>query len=267
MTLATSIAVLSTSAQLNVDINLVALNEDTLEVWLRPMVDVDGAALGDIIFTVRWDATYAAHIIGGPDQFSEPSMLCSFMNAPASNNGGEGEILDGGYRYYTVTGFTGATPIGGSCQWQSNVEFLYCRLPIQVDSGCVNFQIAEDAYTLSANKDFHVSIPLIGEDTSLFTYGPGALDIGDCSTDLSTNPDQGYPVLFPVPASEILNVTGCIVTDSWSVIDTEGRVVRIGGPTASDRLSIDVRPLPPGTYALRLVTDQGIRTERFTVAR
>lgn len=244
------------------DITVVALNADTIEVRLLPHDDFD-QLMSSLVFTLRWD-TGDVHI-GAPDQFSYGGPPFCQFSTMAVNGNGEGELDINGYRYATFGNFANLVALGANCAWTANVEVPLVRFPITFTNSCADFQIVNDAYTGPNNKDYFISLNAV--DSTGVIYGSGAQNMGSCSIGLAENTGPAV-VLGPVPSSDVLNIsTTNLQIRTWSVIDTEGRVVRIGGPTAGDRLSIDVRPLPPGAYALRLVTDQGVRTERFAVAR
>lgn len=78
--------------------------------------------------------------------------------------------------------------------------------------------------------------------------------------------------VFPNPATSFINidVTFEEATEATVVItDVTGRLVRSEelGKVAQDRLTIDVSDLPAGTYVARLSTKDGIKTQRFVVAK
>lgn len=263
LALAAALTLVPGIAQQDVDITVVALNQDTLEVRLLPHISPNGCVMGDLTFTLRWDTTGDVHV-GDPDQFSYAPPFCAFQNGAAANDG-LGEVDVANYRYYTVVAF-GSSSITGACGWTANVEVPFVRIPVNSISSCADFGIANDAFTIGTTREFHIS--LCGHDTTGVIYGTGALGMGGCSTGANEHAAAPYLSISPVPASEMIDVTlpeGGVKT--WTVIDAGGRALLSGEAADADRLQVDVRALPVGSYALRLVTGAGVRIERFVVGR
>ncbi len=68
--------------------------------------------------------------------------------------------------------------------------------------------------------------------------------------------------VYPVPASDMLNVTGSESVDSYEIYNMAGALVR-RGVAGSNTFTIDVRDLPAGSYFLRMNSENVVRSKRF----
>jgi N-acetylneuraminic acid mutarotase len=73
-------------------------------------------------------------------------------------------------------------------------------------------------------------------------------------------------ILSPVPADALLNVKGSTPGDpfSWSIADTDGRVLQMG-QAIGGHTGIPTSDLSPGMYIIRFKGIQGTAAKRFTV--
>ena len=80
-------------------------------------------------------------------------------------------------------------------------------------------------------------------------------------------PEQVTLAVFPNPASTILEIRGAEEMDTWMVIDAMGRQVMNGGVQRSQRLTVDIDHLAPGSYQLIASSDMRVGRHAFVVAR
>ncbi|MBK9146616.1 MAG: T9SS type A sorting domain-containing protein [Flavobacteriales bacterium] len=73
--------------------------------------------------------------------------------------------------------------------------------------------------------------------------------------------ESGGVALFPVPAIDVLNMTGLVPGAAFEVVDAQGRVVNSG--TAQPFMTMDVRDLSAGMHMLRWTDGGEVRTARF----
>ncbi len=103
-------------------------------------------------------------------------------------------------------------------------------------------------------------------------YSCDVLDANFCSysinitvvVDINTSVPEvsnGVVSIYPIPASDMLNVTGLVAGAAYEVIDVQGRIVLSG--TAQPVTAIDVRELSPGMHLLRWMDGAEPRTARF----
>lgn len=64
--------------------------------------------------------------------------------------------------------------------------------------------------------------------------------------------------MWPQPATDLLHITSDLSLRSVEILDGTGRMVRSHPANGDHALDVDVRPLPPGAYQLRALTDAGV---------
>ena len=133
-------------------------------------------------------------------------------------------------------------------------------------------------YDLGLNATFNAYTWSTGATTPTTTIAAGGnyscvvLDANFCSysinitvvVDINTNVAEASDIdilLFPVPASDLLNVSGLVAGADYEVMDVQGRTVLAG--TAQPTMRIDVRELSSGIHLLRLNENGTSRTMRF----
>lgn len=122
-----------------------------------------------------------------------------------------------------------------------------------------------DCSRYADNGSYHYTAnpALRGQNLSAF-WAPLAGAPGSCiSTSISTAHKTVDPVLFPQPASEMLQVSG-LPLRTWMIMDAQGRTVSTGSSATN---AIDVRYLKAGIYLLQARTAEGPLRKRFVVAR
>jgi hypothetical protein len=246
-------------AQPMVDIRLVESTPGILEVRLRPDGDFNGV-LSALCVTIRWEQMEGGYL-GQPEQMSYGAPNCAYYTAPVIMNV-EGEVDNNGYRYYTNNAF-GFAPISAPCVWTANTEVPFFRIPVDSVEGCAHFEIVNDGYTLSANKDFYLS--LNGLDRTGAIYGQGPIEFGNCGKAIAEEGLEATQV-FPNPATHEVNIrTPVTAPFAWSIADATGRSVRFGNSTTGSA-QLDVRDLPEGLFLLEIVQGRSVQ-RRFVVAR
>jgi|GEM_PF-841266 len=73
--------------------------------------------------------------------------------------------------------------------------------------------------------------------------------------------------LFPVPAKDhvVLRISPAAGSQRIEMMDLNGRVLISGPASGVDQCTIDLRPYPSGTYLVRLITENGVRTRKLMV--
>jgi hypothetical protein len=71
------------------------------------------------------------------------------------------------------------------------------------------------------------------------------------------------PVIYPVPAKEVLTIRNLSDIRKAEILDASGRVIRSENPNGGTELSIPVGNLAKGIYFLRLTTQTGRVTSKF----
>jgi len=81
--------------------------------------------------------------------------------------------------------------------------------------------------------------------------------------------NSGQLVLFPVPASDYMNILldGSIPSAKLWILDSNGRLVQDQNIGKTNYLSIDVSLLRPGVYILNLDTGDQLYTEKLVISR
>ena len=166
------------------DIQLVDVGNNTIEVQLRPDADWDFQdGITNVTFTIRWLASEGG-ALGFADQVTwDPNFpvppFCMSTGA-ACIESPDGELDDNGFRYQTYNTISGAA-FPPQCFFAGNQWHTYARIPISGVTGCASFEIVNDGFTGANNKDFFVSLGVVGEVTGSILGGP-VLN-GTCSVD------------------------------------------------------------------------------------
>jgi hypothetical protein len=79
--------------------------------------------------------------------------------------------------------------------------------------------------------------------------------------------DHGLITLYPNPAGDVLKITCDKAINGIEVSGMLGNVVSSLVGAGSDMVVLDISDLLPGVYIARILTVDGIRCERFIVAR
>ena len=163
------------TAQPLVDIGLFPnASPNTLEVRVRPDASFN-QVVSSLTFTIRWNNASGASLdVNAITQFCPGGFFIS----PS----GDGEIVDGGFRYYTFNAF-GFAQLSAACSgqaWSANTERVIMTIPVINNTGCATFNIVNDGYTQANNKDYFIS--LNGLDRTDVIYST-AFNIGSCTPD------------------------------------------------------------------------------------
>lgn len=71
--------------------------------------------------------------------------------------------------------------------------------------------------------------------------------------------------LHPNPASHQVEVTSSLPMNSLEIVDVTGRVVGSHVPVSQNAVTLDVSPLAPGLYHLRILTPLGLTVKKLMV--
>lgn len=97
-------------------------------------------------------------------------------------------------------------------------------------------------------------------DVNFCFYSVGVVVVVDINTGV-VEAEKGGVTLYPVPAGDVLNVTGLVSGAAFEVVDAQGR--RVNSGTAQPFLTMDVRDLSAGMHLLRWIDGAVPRTARF----
>lgn len=97
-------------------------------------------------------------------------------------------------------------------------------------------------------------------DVNFCSYSVGVVVVVDINTGV-VEAEKGGVTLYPVPAGDVLNVTGLASGAAFEVVDAQGR--RVNSGTAQPFLTMDVRELSAGMHLLRWIDGVELRTARF----
>lgn len=105
-------------------------------------------------------------------------------------------------------------------------------------------------------------ILVIKTSSTLGTETVTAIEYRDQFLGLGITENNVEVSIGPNPANEQLNVLVAVTIEQWSIINSDGQVVRCASH-ASNSLAIDLSPLAAGQYHLVLVTAKGISCQKF----
>lgn len=75
-------------------------------------------------------------------------------------------------------------------------------------------------------------------------------------------------VVSPIPANDVVTVTGVHSFTAWSISDLQGKAYLNGKIKEQDMLRIETGKLQPGTYFLRLLKNDGQQeNHKLNIAR
>lgn len=97
-------------------------------------------------------------------------------------------------------------------------------------------------------------------DVNFCSYNVGVVVVVDINTGV-VEAEKGSVTLYPVPAGDVLNVTGLVSGAAFEVVDAQGRTVNSGA--AQPFMTMDVRDLSAGMHLLRWSSGTEHGTVRF----
>lgn len=156
---------------------------NTLEVRVRP-----DAAFSQLVsavtFTVRWETASGATI-------APPASLVLGLNCPSGiplAASPDGTVTNGAFSYYTFNAFSLAQ-LSSACAsqvWAANIERAIASIPIRPGTTCARFNIVNDTFTASQNKDFYLALNSVERDDQIYSTEVKVLR-GDINRDGSVN--------------------------------------------------------------------------------
>jgi hypothetical protein len=133
-------------------------SDSTLEVRIRPTASVAGQPLSNIVFTLRWQDSYGVSL----------GNAVSPVHAVSKQGS---EHSDGGYRYQKFAAATAQT-----VNWTASSEVPVLTVAVlQTGQGVGSFELADDAWTASANASWYVE--LAGIDRTGGIYKGSVADV------------------------------------------------------------------------------------------
>lgn len=237
-------------AQNLVDITLVPVQNNVLEVRLRPTSDFDGVC-SSIVFSLRWSAASGA-TLGAVQQTPQQQEILDISAVG-------GVQTDGPYRYQIYFGMSFVALSDIPYVMQGGQEFPLFSVPVL--NGQDAFAIVNDAWTLANNADYYISLNGVDSTGEIYgittTMSGGPQELGPTFS-AGPNPAAAFtaitlsartPVLVPL---RLTNATGQVV---WSESVA-------AGPAATTRM-IDLRGMAPGVYHLHGEWPEGRRALRI----
>lgn len=218
-------------------------------------------------------ADLAAHQAGSGMGMGDTDMDPVFPIQPDLHLNGCTNGLAGEYYFVLASDIDGDARGNPVCDMGAD-EFTFSST---IDAGIININVDDLPYTLSApvGTSYQWSQGATTQSIDVVTEGPYSCeftDVNGCTytitwfvnVDFSTSMEtvqESRPTLFPVPAIDVLQVTGLVAGAAYEVVDVQGRVVRMG--STLPLLSIDVRELSSGMHLLRWSVGAGLRNARF----
>ena len=118
--------------------------------------------------------------------------------------------------------------------------------------------------------NFTYEIKIKSRCNNLYSYSwsewSPAIQFGHYTPQSLESPQDINVTIVPNPASDAVTVTADAALLTLELRDLLGRTVLTQHPSASST-TVDVSPLPAGTYILRLHTPQGVATKKLVVSR
>lgn len=137
-----------------------------------------------ITFTLRWETAPGATIDG-------PESLVLDLNCPTGipiAASLDGIQTNGAFSYYSFSGF-GTSQLASACPsqvWATNVERTIASIPIRPGASCTQFNIVNDAFTASQNRNFFLSLNALQRNDQVYSTAVKVLR-GDLNRDGSVN--------------------------------------------------------------------------------
>ena len=215
----------------------------------------------------------AAHQAGTGMGTGDTDMDPVFPLQPDLHLNGCTSDLAGEYYFVLASDIDGDARGNPVCDMGAD-EFTFSST---IDAGIININVDDLPYTLSApfGTSHQWSQGATTQSIDVVTEGPYSCeftDVNGCTytitwfvnVDFSTSMatmQRSSATLFPMPANDVLHVTGLVAGAAYEVVDVQGRVVRTG--STQPVLSIDVHELSSGMHLLRWLDGAVIQTARF----
>lgn len=181
--------------------------------------------------------------------------------------------LAGQYFFVTASDIDGDARGNPVCDMGAD-EFTFSTA---ISAGIIDILTSDLPYTLTApaGSSYVWSQGATSQSIQVVTAGPYSCeftDVNGCTYTITWTVNVNFNTaveavngsgarLFPVPATDVLNVTGLVAGAHYDVVDVQGRSVLTG--TARNFTTIDVRLLQPGMHLLRWNDGTAWRTARF----